>query len=164
MSDTPREKFQDIIGDFSTAMLVTARPDGSLRGRPMNVAEVETDADLWFVSELDAAKIDEMRAHPKVAVTFQDGSQYLSMTGEAEVVKDQSKINALWKEPWRVWFPDGKESENLVLIKVRAQCGEYWDNSGLEGWTYLFKAGKAYLEGKKPEIGEEIHGKVDLYR
>ncbi|MEM8866530.1 MAG: pyridoxamine 5'-phosphate oxidase family protein [Planctomycetota bacterium] len=164
MSDTPRERFQDLITGFSNAMLVTSKADGSLRARPMQIAEVESDADLWFVTELDSAKTDEINDHPEVAVTFQDGKKYLSLTGEARIVADQEKINELWQESWKVWFPEGKESSNITLLHVQAKVGEYWDNSGMKGLTYLFEAGKAYLEGKQPDLGEEIHETVDLYR
>lgn len=162
MTDTPREKFQDLLNGFSSAMLVTKRPDGALRARPMNVAKVESDADLWFVTELDSGKIAEIATNPTVCVTFQGGKEYLSVTGEAQVVTDRSMVDELWNEAWRVWFPDGKESPDLSLLHVQASEGGYWDNSGLEGWTYLFKAGKAYLRGEKPEVGEDIHQKVKL--
>ncbi len=73
-------------------------------------------------------------------------------------------IDRLWSEPWRVWFPDGKDDPNLVLLKVEPTGGEYWDNSGLEGMKYVFEGLKAVLKGERPETDATQHAKVAMSR
>lgn len=162
MATDTNERLSDLINDFSTAMLVTDSGNGAMRGRPMRMANIETDGDLWFVTDGDSAKIEEIEKHPQVAVIFQGGSKFVSLSGKATVTREQSKINELWSEAWKVWFPEGKEDPNLMLLHVEAEQGEYWDNSGLRGLTYAFKAGQAYLQGERPEVGADINAKVDL--
>jgi general stress protein 26 len=90
------------------------------------------------------------------------GSKFLSLCGNASVVKDKNKIDQLWSESWRIWFPEGKDSANLVLLKIEPIKGEYWDFSGImKKVMFAFEAGKALFTGEKlapVEAGE--HAKV----
>lgn len=48
------------------------------------------------------------------------------------------------------------------LIKLEAQEGEYWDNSGTKGLKYLFQGVKAVLQGTTPATDETQHAKIAL--
>jgi hypothetical protein len=69
----------------------------------------------------------------------------------------------MWKEVWKVWFPAGKSDPNIALLKFTAHEGEYWDNAGLQGLQYVYKAATAYLtvEALK-SAGNAQHAKVRL--
>lgn len=47
MTPEPHDKFNDLIADFDTAMLVSRGAGGELRSRPMSIADVEPDGKLW---------------------------------------------------------------------------------------------------------------------
>jgi general stress protein 26 len=149
---------------FQTAMLVTHTEDGNLRARPMAVADVEEHCTVWFLSLHESGKVHELEVNSHVAVTCQKGNDtYLSLTGHATLSRDRSKIDSLWKEPYKVWFPQGKDDPDLVLIGVEPVEGEYWDQGGINKLKYLFEAAKAYASGTRPHIQEgEQHGKVHL--
>jgi hypothetical protein len=72
------------------------------------------------------------------------------------------KIEDLWSERMRVYFPIGKDDPDLALIHVHAEAGEYWDNQGAQGLRYLFEAAKAYVTGTRPELDREVHGSAQL--
>lgn len=163
MNANPRNQFRDVLKQFHTAMLVTRSNDGALRARPMHIAEVESDSDLWFVTNVDSGKIDEIESDSHVNVSMQSGSQYLSINGNAHLVKDRERINRLWSDTWAVWFPEGKNDPNLGLIRVESQDGEYWDMSGLKRFQYLFRAGQALIEGERVDMASPaMHGRVNL--
>lgn len=162
MSDTPRERFQDLLEKFSTAMLVTRTADGELRCRPMTVAEVCKDADVLFVTSIDDGKADDIRRDANVCVSLQKGQKYVSLSGTAELIQEREKIREMWNEAWKVWYPDGPEADHITLLKVNATHGEYWDVSGLNGARYLYRAGKAYFAGERPEMDSTMHDKVPL--
>lgn len=82
------------------------------------------------------------------------------MSGELSVVQDRLLIELMWKEMWKVWFPEGKTDPNLALLKFTANEGEFWDNTGIKGLKFIYSAAKAYIEGKKPEMDSDQHGKV----
>lgn len=162
MTQSAQEQFHSQLTHFSNAMLVTRASDGQLRSRPMAVAEVEENSNVWFVTDFDAAKVDEIQADPQVCVVMQDSSRFLSLSGHGKIIRDRNKVEELWSEAWKVWFPEGKDDPSIVLLKVESTVGEFWDNSGLKGIQYLFEAGKAYLSGERPDTSESMNRKVTL--
>jgi general stress protein 26 len=162
VSKPPRERFQEVLESFTVGMLVTEGPDGVLTGRPMNVAAIDSDADVWFCTQVESAKAEDVTTHPDVLIAFSDAGRYLTVNGSARLVRDRSKINELWNESWKVWFPGGPTDPSLALLHVNASHGQYWDNSWLQGLSYAIRAGQAYWRGEQPEIPEDVNTKVQL--
>jgi general stress protein 26 len=157
-----QEKLIDLIHDFDNAMLVTKSDGGALVGRPMAIAEATEEGVLWFVTDRNSGKMDDLISDNDVAVTMQSSRKFVTLSGECQVVDDQAKIDALWKEVWKVWFPGGMSDASIVLLKVVATEGEYWDNSGVAGLKYLIKAGKAYLQGERAQTDASVNASVSL--
>lgn len=163
-SSEQAEHFISLLKNFRTAMLVTHTTERGLHARPMAIARVEDDGRLWFISGADTAKIHEIEEDSHVHLIAQDGdSAFLSLTGRASLIGDRETIAELWREPFRVWFPDGKDDPNIELIVVRPVSGEFWDSTGMNRVRYFWKAAKAYFSGEKPETEDgRQHGKVRL--
>jgi general stress protein 26 len=157
-----QEKLIDLIQGFDDAMLVTKNDDGSLNARPMAVAEATDAGELWFVTDRNSGKIADLMLDRDVAITMQSSRKFVALSGECRVVDDQAKIESLWRELWKVWFPKGTADPSIVLLKVEPARGEYWDNSGMAGLKYLIKAGTAYLQGERAETDESINASVSL--
>ncbi len=164
MATSPDRKLHDLLEGFGLAMLVTRTPGGQLRGRPMALAEVEPGGTLWFATDRNSTKVDELAADNHVAVTMQSNTKFVSLSGTAATVDDREKLARLWKAEWKVWFPGGKDDPNLVLLRVDGSAGEYWDSGGPGGLKYLIEAGKALLTGTRPDVAEDpkVHGQVSL--
>ena len=58
MTTASNDKLRELLDDFDAAMLVTRRPDGSLRSRPMAVADLDADGTLWFLTQADSGKME----------------------------------------------------------------------------------------------------------
>jgi general stress protein 26 len=158
------QRFFELVRTFHNAMLVTHMPDGTPHARPMALADVTEQGELWFVSRRQSPKVDEVVMDNRALVVAQESGKYLTVTGHAEVRKDPQKVAELWSERFRPWFND-KNDPNLVLICVRGEEAEYWDNSGYEGLKFFVKAATAYVTGKKLGDGAgdpQVHGKVRL--
>ena len=145
-------------------MLITHITDGTLRARPMAIADIPESCDLWFITNDESAKVQEIESETRVHVVCQkDHSAYLSIAGLASLVHDRSRIADLWIEPFRVWFPDGQSDPHLVLIHFTPDRAEYWDNQDLNKVSYLWGAAIAYVSGETPGVREgEQHGVVSL--
>ena len=118
-----------MMRDLDLCMLTTRTDDGRLRARPMsNNGEVEFDGDVWFFSGADTRKVSEIEADPLVELSYADTKRYvfISMSGEATIVRDVKKKTELWMEELERWFDDGPESEDIVLIKVTPSVVAYW--------------------------------------
>ena len=160
-----REKLLEAVKTFDTAMLVTKGTTGGLHARPMAIADVQDNGTLWFVTSSRTPKVDEIADDSDVNVSLQAPMVYASLTGKARTVRSEAKVRELWKEGWRVWFPDGPEQKDLVLITVDPVVGEFWDNRGTKGVQFLWEAAKAYVKGEKMDdrgVEGEQHGKVRL--
>jgi general stress protein 26 len=163
-SKNQEREFQTLLRSFATAMLVTHSKNGELRGRPMSVASVEDDGDLWFTTGVNSTKADELLADPRVVVVFEDGTKHVSVSGNARLLVNRDKAEELWSEAWRPWFPGGPDDPELCLVHVRSQEAEYWDMSGLRGIRYLFDAVKHVVKGERmgDDPDKSHHAKVAL--
>lgn len=165
MSNTnPHEKLQDLLKDFDVAMLTTRTAEGELRARPMAVADVEESGTVWFLTQRGSHKMDEILRDDQTNVSMQSSMKFVSLSGTITPVEDRAKLEEVWNEAWKHWFPEGKNDPALVLLRFDGETGEYWDNSGTSGLKYLIEAGRAYLAGERPDVADDpkIHGKVSL--
>jgi general stress protein 26 len=139
-----------LLKSFHTAMLVTRNHAGAMRARPLSLSEEHDQGLLYFATSVDSPKVDEIEELPDVLVTLQDSRRYVSITGTARITRERSLIDRLWRESWRVWFPQGKDDPALCLVVVTPREAEYWDQSGVKGIKYLVEMAKAYATGTTP--------------
>ena len=157
-----RENLYDILKNFDTAMMIARASDGHIHGRPMAIALLQENAETYFVTSIHSPKVAAIEADPIITLTFQSSSQFATLSGRATVVRDKPMIDDLWKEAWKLWFPQGKDDPSICLIHFSPEDGEYWDNAGAQGLKYAFEAVKAYVKGETPKSDEGQHAKVDL--
>lgn len=155
-------KLIDLMNDFSDAMLVTRHDEQTLAARPMAIAEVDDEGLVWFVTDNHSGKVEDLLARDEVLITMQSGKRYVSLSGHGEVLKDEQKVKELWNESWKVWFPGGPTDPTLVLLRVTPAFGQFWDGSGLNGLSYLLKAGRAYATGTRPKTDSAEHAEVQF--
>lgn len=155
------KRLGELIKGIKFAMLTTVEQDGTLRSRPMTTQQAEFDGDLWFFTEADAPKVDDVQQERKVSVTYAapDDMRYVSLSGTATLVRDVPKQRELWSEANKIWFPDGPEDPNVALLKVQVNKGEYWE-SGSTKVGRLFDFARALVTGDESKVGE--NEKLDL--
>ena len=118
----------ELIREIDICMFVT-RADGAVRGRPMsNNGKVEYDGDSWFFSFRDSAKVQEIEADPSVGLAYIDTDRgtWVSIEGTAQVVEDDDRKRELWEKSLEMWFRDGPDDDNVVLLKVSAERIHAW--------------------------------------
>lgn len=142
------EKLRALIKDIDFCMLTTADQDGTLRSRPMSTQQAEFDGDLWFFTEANTAKVEEVQRDQHVNVSYSDPDKncYVSVSGIAQVMRDKAKIKELWSPVLRAWFPKGPDDPNLALLKVTVNQAEYWDDTSSSMVQFL-KMVKAAVTG-----------------
>jgi general stress protein 26 len=127
-SDTIK-KVAKLMRNLDFCMLTTHATRGGLHARPMsNNGEVEFDGDVWFFSEANSRKVREIEAEPTVHLSYVDLDdwRFVSLSGNAEIVRDARKKHELWLEDLKQWFDEGPESDGIVLIKVTPSVVSYW--------------------------------------
>lgn len=145
-----------LMQDIDIAMFTTVGANGYLVSRPLSTQQVEFDGErLWFFTEADSPKVAEMRKHPKVNVGYASKGKntYLSVAGDASLNRDRGKIEELWSDALKAFFPKGVNDRNLALIEVRVRTIEYWEGPGsLIGKAITFLV--ARVTGNDDVLGE----------
>ena len=123
-------KLFEKIKEVRMAMLTTTDEKGTLHSRPMATINPGKDEALYFLTDAHSAKVFEIKKDGQVNLSYSDpGSNvYASVSGRANAFRDQAKIDELWSEPMRGWFPKGNEDPNIMILKVTIDQGEYWDS------------------------------------
>ncbi|MFN6962716.1 MAG: pyridoxamine 5'-phosphate oxidase family protein [Pyrinomonadaceae bacterium] len=153
-------KLKELLEGIDFAMLTTIS-GGRLRSRPMSTQEMDEKGDLWFFSNDDTHKVDEIEADNRVNVAHSqpDDNTYVSVSGRAEVVKDEEKIQELWSPIHKAWFPEGPDDPHLCLLRISVEEAEYWDASDSK-LVQLVGFVKALATGQEADYGE--YGKIEL--
>lgn len=163
MSESERriEELYELIEGIEIAMLTTRRPDGRLVARPMATQERLPGADLWFVTDIDTHKIDELEQDPNVNVSYyRDRTrEWVSVSGSAQVSQDRARIRELYRPDWRAWFgklddvrDGGPDDPRLALIMVTADSVVYMKQDK-PAPVVLFELVKGMVTGKRADIG-----------
>jgi general stress protein 26 len=151
-----RDRVWNLIKDAHSAVLVTVGPGGVLQSRPMGCLQKAFDGVLWFLTFSHSVKIEEIASNERVLVSYADPAkyEYASVTGRARALDDRAKIKELWSESLRVWFPDGPDNPELILIAVEVDEAAYWTNAA-SLTNYAWKYVRAAVTGE-PAKGSEV--------
>ena len=156
------DKLVEMLKDVRSCMFIT-NPEraGNLAGRPMGINTVEEDGTMWFFTKKTSGKVDQIESDTSVSIAIANDSEgiYLMINGKANLSQDRAKMKELWNPFVKLWFPDGLEDPDLMLIRVTPTEADYWDSSS-NMMVKMYHAVKAIVTGTV--IGEGEYGKIDL--
>src|SRR4026207_1713386 len=92
----------DLIEGIEIAMFTTRRPDGHLVSRPMATQTQAEGTDLWFVTDIESNKLDELGFDPQVNLAYYKDRtrEWVSVSGTAMVSQDRVAIHELYRRDW----------------------------------------------------------------
>ena len=162
VKQNPLSRVWDIIEKTRVGMLTT-RFDGGLRARPLEPRPDRDEGVIYFVTDVRGAKDDEIEAAPEVALIIIDHEDkaYLSISGRAEVCRDEDKAAAIWKKSDNAWWPDGPGDPNVRVLRLVPERAELWDGPSTTA-AAAFEFAKARLTGGKPNLGENRKVTVEM--
>jgi general stress protein 26 len=150
------QKLRELVKDIDFCMLTTVDEKGDLHSRPMSSnGDIDHNGDIWFFTNASSHKVSEIQKLPKVNVSFADpaNQHYISISGNAQLVRDQNKIEELWRPEFKMWFPEGKDDPDIALLRVSLEKAEYWDSpSSTVGFMLSFVS--SLVTGKEADHGE----------
>jgi general stress protein 26 len=153
----------DLIEGIEIAMFTTRRPDGQLVSRPMATQTQAEGTDLWFVTDVESNKLDELEFDPHVNLAYYKDRtrEWVSVSGMATISQDGQAIRELYQKDWRAWFGDqggerdgGPEDPRLALVLVDVQSVVYLKVTK-PAPVVLFEVAKGMLTGTPPNVGAE---------
>ncbi len=154
-------KLKELAEDINTCMFCTRIDRMPLETRPMATREVDDEGNFWFISSADSHKNIEIKDNDEVQLIYakNSDSHFLSVYGNATILKDQQKIDELWTKWADAWFEKGKRDPNVTLISVKPTQAYYWDTKDGK-MVSLVKIAVAALSGKSDDGG--IEGSIRL--
>lgn len=125
------DTIQAMVKDIKYTMMTTRNGENHLHSCPMNTTETSIGAkEIWFIGHKPSETVDNIKQNPEVNLAYvtQESDKYLSISGTAELVEDEEKLNELWSVMYNAYFEQGKDDPKVQLIKVVPHGAEYWAN------------------------------------
>lgn len=164
----PWEKLTDLyqlIDGIEIAMFTTRRPDGHLVSRPMATQTQAEGTDLWFVTDIESNKLDELEQDPHVNLAYyRDRTrEWVSVSGTAIVTQDSAAIRELYRPDWRAWFGDeggardgGPGDPRIALVLVEVHSVTYLKVNKPRP-VVIFEVVKGMVTGTPRKVGVQRH-------
>lgn len=123
------QRVRGLIVEIPFAMFTTRLADGTLRSRPMVANADAFDGALWFFTRTSSAVALEVAQDAHVNVTYVSAPEdrFVSVSGQAQVVRDDTHAARMWQPAYQAWFPGGASDADLSLIRVDVTRIESWD-------------------------------------
>ena len=163
----PLEKKLDdlykLIDGIDIAMLTTRRADGHLVSRPMSTQRRTTGTDLWFMTNVESEKFEELARDPHVNLAYYKDRtrEWVSVSGKAILTRDRDLIDSLYAADWKAWLGDegdgkrdgGPHDPRIALILVEADTVVY-SKKDRPMPVVLFQIAKSMITGEPPKVAD----------
>lgn len=155
-------KFKKLVEEIKVCMFITNTREEHEHTRPMWVIDCAEDGTLWFFTDIRSIKVEEVASERKAHLTFAHPPKqsYLDVWGDAEVVTDRATIDEKWDPFVKTWFPEGKNSPNVGLLRVRPTEVYYWEaESGR--MVHWLKVAAAFVTGND-DLAKDAQGRLSM--
>jgi len=133
MTTSDKQKMVEIIKKAQNFAFLATCDGDQPRVRPM-ATMLDDDMSVWMATSAKSRKVQQIKKNPKVSLTFvvpPQGDQAVTILGEAVIVKDMEEKKKVWKlaayDPLRFW-PDGPETEDYCVLKIKIKQIEWWES------------------------------------
>jgi general stress protein 26 len=164
--EVPLEKKLDdlyaLIDGIEVAMFTTRRADGQLVSRPMQVQRRTAGTDLWFMTNVESHKLDELASDPHVNLGFYKDRtrEWVSVSGMAVLTQDKRLVHDLYQADWRAWLGDeggardgGPDDPRIALVLIEAHSVVY-SKKDRPMPLVLFEIAKGIVTGQQPKVAD----------
>jgi general stress protein 26 len=155
------KKFKELVEHNAVCMFTSNLMTLPLTTRPMSVQQVDDEGSFWFLSADDSNKNQELGLDSRVQLFFQNVSdfEFLTVYGNAYILRDQEKIEELWNPIAKAWFSEGKKDPRITVIKIKPEEAFYWDTKSGK-IVSMFKILASAVIGKT--LSEGVEGTLSV--
>jgi general stress protein 26 len=143
-----------LISDVPVAMVVTHDGQGQhMRARPMAIRPAQQEGAIYFLTDVDAPKAREIRRNDTICLALADNKsqKYVSITGRAEIIDDQDRVEEIWSIYDRAFWPD-KSDPRIRVLRVTPESAEFWEGAGAV--VTAVKLVAAGISGERVNLGK----------
>ena len=160
--ETKLDDLYALIDGIEVALMTTRRADGQLVTRPMQVQRRTAGTDLWFMTNVESHKLEELATDPHVNLGFyRDRTrEWVSVSGMAVLTQDKRLVHDLYQPDWRAWLGDeggardgGPDDPRIALVLVEAHA-ETYAKQDRPAPLVLFEIAKGMVTGQPPKVAD----------
>jgi general stress protein 26 len=161
---TDEKTLWNLIEGIKFGMLTHRHTDGAMHSAPLTTQNKAGDegSQLYFFISLKSEIASCVAADARVNVSYSHpgDDRYVSVSGTATIIEDQTKKDYLFTPFAKAWFPGGATDPDMALLGVEIGHAEFW-NVTESKMVQLAKMAKAAITGGPPKsLGE--HKELNL--
>lgn len=122
--------------------------------RPMAHQLRDGDEALWFITDknTDIAAAAREGARAQHILACAHGQLYAAIDGALSVETREDVLDDVWSPMAAVWFDDGREDDDICLVRFSPAQAEIWTTDGKAKSLYEFA--KAGVTDDTPDMGD----------
>ena len=84
------------------------------------MSQFDNDLTIFFTTNTSSTKVSQIINNAKVSVYYCDSKSWhgFMCQGEIEIVNDKSIKHSIWLNEWKMYYPDGIDSEDYAILKL----------------------------------------------
>lgn len=87
---------------------------------------------IYLSTGTDSRKVEDFKSNPKASISYHNGGDSVSLTGNISIVEDMDKKQELWQD-WLInHFPEGVSDPNYCLLKFSTVEATIWIDQEFE--------------------------------
>jgi len=92
---------------------------------------------IYWHTNSASMRIIQYQNNPKACVYFCDKRFFrgVMLKGTMEVVEDMNIKKEIWKEEFSMYYKDGRDGGDFIILKFTAETGRYYSNFHSEDFT-----------------------------
>lgn len=156
--NTDLHKLGELIKDIEVAMLTTRTSDGSLLSRPIQTLKLDANGELIFFTAAKSHKVEDLTDDSTANLAYADPGEhrYVSVRGRARMDRDDDTIHELWSPAQKIFFPEGPDDPNLMVLRIDVRDAAYWEAAD-NFVARAFDFAKGMLSKSPSDLGEHGH-------
>jgi general stress protein 26 len=146
---------RNIMNTAGSCALITLDQEGRPRVRAMDAFPPEKDFTVWFGTNKNTRKVEQIRNDPRVTLYYLEDNEagYVMIHGNAELVDDPEQKEKRWKEGWEAFYQN--KDEDYLLIRVTPKWMEVVSYTyGIEGDPLTWEPPIVLFGDEKDSVGE----------
>ncbi len=117
------------IGQVQYCFAITVGQDGAANARIIEPFPLEDDWSVTFVTSRSSRKTAEIEQTGRLTLGYQHDPEgaYVTLVGRARIDPDPNAVHGVWRDSLNLWFPDGPNDPDAVVIRFETERVELWN-------------------------------------
>ncbi|MGL4942433.1 MAG: pyridoxamine 5'-phosphate oxidase family protein [Thermoguttaceae bacterium] len=113
-------------------VMATTGDDGFPDVRCLAVGATDGVDAIWFATETHSTKSAQLKKNPKAALYAYNSQEFgeCRLYGTVEFLSDRASREKVWKDSYAMYWPDGIDSPNMVVLKFKIERCRYGTMDG----------------------------------